>query len=123
MSGDQGRQHREKKVELVIKLIELLVQIRNLIFKNFDPIENRRLFLLVHVNITEKCIAFQWIFAVGESKLESGESEETTSFNGIVTIGVLGEEAGLRRERRVARPARCRAKVRSLYSIISEAKN
>ena len=41
MSGDQGRQHREKKVELVIKLIKLLVQIRNVIFKNFDPIENR----------------------------------------------------------------------------------
>ena len=60
MSGDQGRQHREKKVELVIKLIELLVQIRNLIFKNFDPIENRRLFLVVHVNITETCFAFQW---------------------------------------------------------------
>ena len=53
---DQGRQHREKKVELVIKLIKLLVQIRNLIFKNFDPIENRRLFLVVHVNITEKCV-------------------------------------------------------------------
>ena len=89
----------------MIKLIELLVQIRYLIFKNFDPIENRRLFLVVHVNITEKCFAFQWIFAVGESKLESGESEETTSFNGIVTVGVLGEEAGLRRERRAARPA------------------
>ena len=44
-------------------------------------------------------------------------------FNGIVTVGVLGEEAGLRRERRVARLARCRAKERSLYSIISEAKN
>ena len=56
MSGDQERQHREKKAELVIKLIELVVQIRNLIFKNFDPIENRRLFLVVHVNITEKCV-------------------------------------------------------------------
>ena len=35
------------------------------------------------------------IFSVGENKLESSDSEETTSFNGIVTVGVLGEEAGL----------------------------
>ena len=34
-------------------------------------------------------------FQLGENKLESGESEETTSFNGIETVGVLGEEAGL----------------------------
>ena len=62
------------------------------------------------------------IFAVGESKVESGESEETTIFNGIVTVGVLGEVAGLRRELKVARPARCHAKERSIYSIILEAK-
>ena len=64
------------------------------------------------------------IFSVGESQLdlglESGDSEETNSFNGVVIVGVLGEEAGLRRD---ARAARCRAKEISLYSIISEAKN
>ena len=43
----------------MIKLIYFLVQIRNLIFKNFDPIDNRRLVLVVHFKITEKCFAFQ----------------------------------------------------------------
>ena len=33
--------------------------------------------------------------SVGENKLESGVSEETTSFNGIVIVGVQGREAGL----------------------------
>ena len=101
----EGRQHREKKVERVIKLIEFLVQIRKLIFKNFDPIENRRLVPVSMSKSRKSALPSNGIFAVGESKLESGESEETTSFNGIVTVGVLGVEAGLRREPRVAGPA------------------
>ena len=57
---DQLCQHRKQKVELMIKPIKLLVQISNLNFKNFDPIVNRWLFLVVHFEITEKRFAFRW---------------------------------------------------------------
>ena len=69
---------------------------------------------MVHFEITESAVPSNRIFSVGESKqnLVSPKKQPVSSFNGIVTIGVLGEEAGLHRELRVARPARCSAKVR-----------
>ena len=83
----------------MIKLIYFLVQIRNLIFKNFDPGRVRLItddFSLWSILKSRKsALPSNWMLSVGENKLESGVSEETTSFNGIVIVGVQGREAGL----------------------------
>ena len=71
----------------MIKLIELLVQIRNLIFKNFIRLITDDLSLWSNLKSRNRALPSNGMMSVGENKLESGVSEEATSFNGIVTIG------------------------------------